>query len=338
MPLTEIDQGLLTETDPPSRRTSTLDEGSARLDAIGQVITGRSVSFSSPANDATLSGISTVTASASDNVGVAKVEFYQDNSLIGSAVSAPYSLALDTTRLPDGAYTLSAKAYDAAGNVGARGPVGVTVKNAVTVPSGSVSASPNPCSIPAGGVSCTAAVSWQAANAPQAGLFVREQGVLVSGAPGTYSPSYINAAGFNFDVRADQANANSTLLATVLVKGAGGGGSEQSGVAVGAIRWDAWYHGDNMGFIENLSPAKWHYRLPFFATGSPSAITMTNVIGNFAKEVSAGIIMLTAFRDSTIEKDARLLGVSVFLTKPVDAEVLLRTIVQLLAKPSNPKS
>ena len=45
---------------------------------------------------------------------------------------------------------------------------------------------------------------------------------------------------------------------------------------VGAIRWDAW-HGDQGGpgkaVQQALSPAKWHYQLPFFAkTISPNQV------------------------------------------------------------------
>lgn len=64
-----------------------------------------------------------------------------------------------------------------------------------------------------------------------------------------------------------------------------------------------------------------------------SAVTMTSVIGEFARAASSGLIMLTASADMTIEADARLLGVAAFLIKPVTAAVLLLTIRELLAHP-----
>lgn len=64
-----------------------------------------------------------------------------------------------------------------------------------------------------------------------------------------------------------------------------------------------------------------------------SSITLTRVIGEFVGKANAGVIMLTAFGDTTIQADAKMLGVSVYLTKPVKEEVLLRAIAQLLVKP-----
>jgi hypothetical protein len=58
-----------------------------------------------------------VTATASDNRAVVKVEFYGDSVLIGTATSSPYSASWDTTGWANGSHTLQARAYDAAGNV-----------------------------------------------------------------------------------------------------------------------------------------------------------------------------------------------------------------------------
>ncbi len=94
-----------------------------------------SVSISAPAQGATVSGATTISATASDNVGVSKVEFYINGALAGSDSSAPYSLSWNTLAVTDGSYTLAVKAYDAAGNV-SQSSATVTVKNsAVTPPS-----------------------------------------------------------------------------------------------------------------------------------------------------------------------------------------------------------
>jgi len=76
------------------------------------------------------SGVITLAATASDDVGVSRVEFYVDGALEGSDASAPYSLALDSTTLADGSHSLVAKAYDAAGNVGSSSAVAFSVANA----------------------------------------------------------------------------------------------------------------------------------------------------------------------------------------------------------------
>ncbi|WP_434388897.1 S8 family serine peptidase [Melittangium boletus] len=91
--------------------------------------TAPSTTLTSPAGGATVSGTTTLSASASDNVGVTKVEFYVGTSLVGSATAAPYSASWNTSALADGTYALTTKAYDAAGNVGTSSAVSVTVRN-----------------------------------------------------------------------------------------------------------------------------------------------------------------------------------------------------------------
>lgn len=84
------------------------------------------------ASESGSSGSITLAATASDDVGVTRVEFYVDGVLEGSDASAPYSLALDSTALADGSHSLVAKAYDAAGNVGSSSAVAFSVSNAST--------------------------------------------------------------------------------------------------------------------------------------------------------------------------------------------------------------
>jgi hypothetical protein len=93
--------------------------------------TAPSVALSSPANGATVSGTVSVSAGASDSVGVSKVDFYVNGVLVSTDSSSPYSCSWDTTTLSNGSYTLSAKASDAAGNVGESGNISVTVSNQV---------------------------------------------------------------------------------------------------------------------------------------------------------------------------------------------------------------
>jgi len=98
------------------------------------------VSITSPASSSTVSGTVSVTVNASDNVGVTKVEFYLNGALQATDVAAPYSFSWNTTAFANASYALSAKAYDAAGNVGQSGNVTVAVNNAVTPPSGTYTA------------------------------------------------------------------------------------------------------------------------------------------------------------------------------------------------------
>jgi len=92
--------------------------------------TSPTVSISSPTGGATLSGITTVTANASDNVAVASVQFQLDGANVGALdTTAPYSVSWDTTTATNGSHTLSAIAKDAAGNSATSAAVAVTVSN-----------------------------------------------------------------------------------------------------------------------------------------------------------------------------------------------------------------
>jgi hypothetical protein len=90
------------------------------------------VSITSPANGATVSGSVTVTVSASDNVGVTSTAISIDGG------SYTTSLTWATTGVADGSHTIQARAGDAAGNYGYSSTISVTVKNTVTPPPTSV--------------------------------------------------------------------------------------------------------------------------------------------------------------------------------------------------------
>ena len=85
------------------------------------------VSITSPASGATVSGTITVTATASDNRGVAGVQFFLDGVPGADDTTAPYSTSWDTTTAGNGSHTLTAVARDAAGNQATSNPVTVTV-------------------------------------------------------------------------------------------------------------------------------------------------------------------------------------------------------------------
>jgi hypothetical protein len=84
------------------------------------------------ASESGSSGTITLSATASDNVGVARVEFYVDNVLKGSDSSAPYSLTLNSTTLTNSSHSLIAKAFDAANNSASSSSVSFTISNTST--------------------------------------------------------------------------------------------------------------------------------------------------------------------------------------------------------------
>ena len=94
------------------------------------------VSITSPADGATVSGVVTVAADASDDVGVARVDFYCGSALIGTDMTAPYSIGWDSTAVTDGEYTLTATAIDTASQE-ASDSITVTVNN-VNEPPGTI--------------------------------------------------------------------------------------------------------------------------------------------------------------------------------------------------------
>ena len=77
-----------------------------------------------------VSGTVTVTATASDNIGVAGVQFLLDGALLGAeATTTPYLVSWDTTTATNASHTLLARARDAAGNFTDSAPLTLTVSN-----------------------------------------------------------------------------------------------------------------------------------------------------------------------------------------------------------------
>jgi hypothetical protein len=100
------------------------------------------VSVTAPAAGSTVSGSTTVSANASDDVGVVGVQFKLDGANLGAEdTTSPYSVSWDTTAAVNGSHMLTAVARDAAGHTTTSASVSVTVSNAG--PSGGLVASYN---------------------------------------------------------------------------------------------------------------------------------------------------------------------------------------------------
>ncbi len=89
------------------------------------------VSITQPADNAVVSGTVEIKATADDNEGVTKVEFYVDGDLKGtdnSAADSEYSYSWDASgEDPGSTHTIQAKAYDEAENVGESSVITVTI-------------------------------------------------------------------------------------------------------------------------------------------------------------------------------------------------------------------
>jgi hypothetical protein len=94
-------------------------------------VTGPNVSMTSPAPNATATGNTNVSATATDqSSSITRVQFLLDGSNLGAAVTAPpYSITWDTTTATAGAHTLSATVFDSAGLSASAAPITVTVDN-----------------------------------------------------------------------------------------------------------------------------------------------------------------------------------------------------------------
>lgn len=111
--------------------------------AGGGDTTAPAASITAPASGATVSGTVSVTANASDDVGVARVEFLLDGVVQATDTSSPYAWSWSTTTSSNASHALVAKAYDAANNIGTSPAVTVTVDNDVTPPAVSITAPAN---------------------------------------------------------------------------------------------------------------------------------------------------------------------------------------------------
>ena len=88
------------------------------------------VSITQPTTNATVSGTITVSANASDDTGVAGVQFRLDGANLGAEdTSSPYSVSWDTSAVANGLHTLTAVARDSASQTTTSASITVTVNN-----------------------------------------------------------------------------------------------------------------------------------------------------------------------------------------------------------------
>jgi subtilisin family serine protease len=97
--------------------------------------TAPSVAIATPTSSATVSDVVTVDVQASDDFGVTSVDFFVNGTFVATDTQEDpanpyiYRFAWDSTEVSDGPHKLTAKAKDAAGNVGSAREVSVTVAN-----------------------------------------------------------------------------------------------------------------------------------------------------------------------------------------------------------------
>jgi thermitase len=98
-------------------RALSMSTGTGGVGGTGDT-TPPNIIITSPADGSAVLGVVSVSVSATDNVGVVKVELYVDGTLSGTSTNSPFTIKWNTRKAAKGAHTLGTKAYDAAGNVG----------------------------------------------------------------------------------------------------------------------------------------------------------------------------------------------------------------------------
>jgi hypothetical protein len=114
----------LTVNDSAGTQTSSLS-------GTGTDTTAPTTQITTPTNGATLSGTVTVTATASDNVGVTSIQIFIDGAQVATGTSSPLNYSWNTANFTNGTHTIFSKASDAAGNVGQSTTITVTTNNGV---------------------------------------------------------------------------------------------------------------------------------------------------------------------------------------------------------------
>ena len=91
------------------------------------------VAIASPTGG-TVAGTVTISVNATDNVAVSRVELRVNGALIGTDTASPWQFAWNSGSVANGSVSVTATAYDAAGNAATSAPVALTVSNSVVAP------------------------------------------------------------------------------------------------------------------------------------------------------------------------------------------------------------
>jgi len=170
-------------------------------------------SITSPTAGATVSGTTAITATATDNDAIDRVEFYRGATLIGtdSTGPSPYTVNWDTTAVADGSYSLTARAYDISDNLRTSTAVSVTVDNTPPVNADIASFSASPTTITAGGSST---LSWTVNAGTGCSI---NNGVGSVGLTGNQSVSPTTTTTYTLSCNGQNGGTGDTAQATVTV-------------------------------------------------------------------------------------------------------------------------
>jgi len=124
------------------------------------------VSIVSPIGGATVSGSLPIQGSATDNIGVTRVELWIDNLLDSACSNTAYSCSWNSASASVGSHLITVKAYDAAGNMGS-----VSETLVVAAPAGSDTQKPTvQIANPAAGTAVTGTINITAIASDNVGI------------------------------------------------------------------------------------------------------------------------------------------------------------------------
>lgn len=209
--------------------------GFGRVDAAAAVQTAKAmavadtqapvVSITSPGNGSSVSGLVSVSASATDNVGVTKAELLVNGVVVATETTSPFAFTWDTASRANGNTTLVVRGSDAAGNTGTSASLTVSVANAVAADTVAPVVS---LLNPANGAVVSGTVSISVSASDNAGAAGLKQSLFINGAlvaSGTggslsYSWNTRKAAAGSYSIRAVATDAagNSTAATASVSK------------------------------------------------------------------------------------------------------------------------
>jgi hypothetical protein len=195
--------------------------GNTAVSSVNQLIVDNTppvISGFAPANAATVSGTVSLTASATDNVAIQRVEFLINGSVIATATTSPYAASWGSTSVANGSVNYSVRAVDTAGNAMASSINQLTVANnsADSTPPVISGFAPADAATVSGTVSLTASATDNVAV--QRVEFLIGGTVIATATSSPYAASWNSTSVANgsvsYAVQAFDAAGNSTVTAT----------------------------------------------------------------------------------------------------------------------------
>lgn len=208
IPVTPTPTPSPTSTPTPTATTTPTPTPSPTPDTIAPTVL-----ITNPLNNSTVYGTVNIQATASDNVGIDRLEFYIDQNFIGLGSTSPYSITWDALSTQNGAHNILVQAYDKAVNIGSN-TINITVNNPDT------QAPSTPANLVAQALSYNKVnLSWALSvdNIGVTGYWIIRNGVTIAPATTTsFSDTTVNPqSNYSYQVIAFDAVGNNSALSNI---------------------------------------------------------------------------------------------------------------------------